>query len=351
MSLSVKFETRIDHLKYQEFLHSCPERLIYNTLEYIETLRLILKSEGPVFVVALRHGQIVGSMAFFVKETAIGSVANSLPYFGSHGDVLVRSDEASPDKVTAAILDAYIAFCHRERIGSVNIVGHLLGSHLSAVVPARGLSIWDQRIGQISTLPATTSVPEAMPAILAQCHQKTRNLVRKGLRAGFEIEISDKPGDWQLMQHHHKLGMDRIGGRSKSVEEFAALRSVLHPAGMCSLYVARHNGQFAGALLNLQYGDWIEYFTPVAVQEFRTDQVMSALIATAMSDACLEGRRFWNWGGTWTTQSGVHHFKQGWGAVDHPYYYFGKVFDNRLMTAEKAALIDQFPFFYVRPFS
>ena len=153
------------------------------------------------------------------------------------------------------------------------------------------------------------------------------------------------------MIEHHRLGMERIGGRAKSTAEFAALRCALAPRGMCRLHVARHKGAFAGALLNLYYRDWVEYFTPVAVDEYRAEQVMSALIATAMQDACLSGARIWNWGGTWPTQAGVYHFKKGWGAIDHPYVYYGAVLDERLAAASADSLREQFPFFYSRPFA
>ena len=76
---------------------------------------------------------------------------------------------------------------------------------------------------------------------------KNRNLIRKGLRQAFTIEISKANDDWENLERHHQIGMVRIGGRFKGRNEFSAIRSVLEAVGMCRLYVARRNGIFAGA--------------------------------------------------------------------------------------------------------
>src|SRR5262249_17659234 len=116
------------------------------------------------------------------------------------------------------------------------------------------------------------------------------------------------------------------------------------------LYVARDGETFAGALLNLYYRDWVEYFTPIAVEDFRKEQVLSALIAVAMTDAILEGRKYWNWGGTWPSQSGVYHFKRGWGAQERIYQYFGAVRSGSLASITMTAFSEEYPHYYLRPF-
>ncbi len=164
------------------------------------------------------------------------------------------------------------------------------------------------------------------------------------------MKVSNLESDWSELAKHHSTSMSRIGGIAKSFNQFLALKDTLSPNNMCRLYVAYRGAEFAGALLNLYYEEWVEYFAPVSVERFRGEQVMSALIATAMSDAILEGRRYWNWGGTWLTQSGVYHFKKGWGAKDHLYAYCGAVFDKELEKRQSSELLAAFPLFFVRPF-
>lgn len=336
---------------YNEFVHCCSGAMIYHTPSYLKALERILGARAPIILAARRQGIIVGAMPLFLLQTYYGSVVNSLPYYGSHGDILVAEKEKQPGVVSALMADALADFCAREKVGALNVVGHPLQSRMEAVAERVGVEIWDRRIGQMSLLQPTTDAEAALGAILSACHQKTRNLVRKSLRGNFEILISDADDDWANMIKHHQIGLERIGGRPKKPAEFAALREALRPYGMCRLYVARHKGEFAGALLNLYYRNWVEYFTPVAVSEFRSEQVLSAIIATAMRDASLEGARIWNWGGTRPNQKGVYHFKKGWGAIDHPYNYYGRVFDQGLAAASSEVLLSMFPFFYVRAFA
>ena len=229
------------------------------------------------------------------------------------------------------------------------MVAHPLSPQIDKVCAELDLTPWDRRIGQISSLSAWTSRSEAVEAILAACSQKTRNLVRKGLKQEFAIAPSDSDRDWADLATHHRIGMERIGGRPKSIDEFGALRATLIDGVQRRLYVARAGNTFAGALLCLHCKEWVEYFTPVAVEQFRSQQVLSALICEAMIDAAASGARFWNWGGTWHTQQGVYHFKAGWGAVDHEYVYYGRAADHVLDTPAEQ-LQANYPFFYARPF-
>jgi hypothetical protein len=337
--------------EYRLFVENCQASLIYHTPNYLRLLQTILQDAEPILLLAKREERIIGSFSAFMKESTAGTVLNSLPYYGSHGDILIADDEVDHAAVASFIADRLRDLCKGRSIGAVNIVTHPIASPTELIADRLHLTPWDWRIGQISELPAASSHEQAMASILAACGQKTRNLVRKGLRQTFEIEPSTADDDWHQLAEHHRNGMERIGGTAKSDREFAAIRSILEPQGLSRLYVARRRGAFAGALLNLHHGKWIEYFTPVASQDFRNEQVLSALIATAMCDAAVAGRSRWNWGGTWSSQAGVYHFKRGWGAKDHIYRYFGTVRDERLIKAAPRDLAASFPFFYVRPYA
>lgn len=335
---------------YADFVGSCSVSLLYHSPEYLQILATILTESELIILAASKGGRIIGTLAGFVRRSDEGTVLNSLPYFGSHGDVLVADTEVDQVAVVSAIALKLREFCRERSIGAINIVAHPLSPQIERFADLLDLKAWDHRIGQISRLPTASAHEVALEGVLKACHQKTRNLVRKGLRNGFSLEVSEADADWQSLMLHHRIGMQRIGGRPKDAREFAAIRAVLEPRGACRLYVARRDGAFAGGLLNLYCRDWVEYFAPVIVEEFRNEQVLSALIASSMCDAILADKRFWNWGGTWSTQASVHHFKKGWGAVDHVYHYWGAVNDPRLVAMEPSECSERYPFFYVRPF-
>jgi hypothetical protein len=350
MTITVAHLAETDLAEYGQFLERSADSLLYHQPEYISTIRAIARPCSLHLIGVRRNGKLVASLALIEKTAGDITIVNSLPYFGSHGDIVIADDEDQHEvsRAIAHFLKQDSAF---QAAAAVNIVAHPLRSWIETVAADLSLTAWDERIGQISSLPDAREADAALAAILAGCSQKTRNLVRKGLRQGFTITISDDPEDWDVMIHHHRTGMERIGGRAKTTAEFDAIRAGIPPGRMRQLFIARKDGEFAGGLLNLYYRDWVEYFTPVAVEKFRSDQVLSALICHAMVSACTAGLRHWNWGGTWTSQAGVYHFKKGWGAIDHRYRYFGVVRNERVCAAAPSALTQALPFFYARPFS
>jgi hypothetical protein len=171
--------------------------------------------------------------------------------------------------------------------------------------------------------------------------------VRKGLKSGFRIFRSDDEADWLALHRHHVEGMARIGGSHKPWSHLASLRRMFPTPHASQLYVAYIDGAFAGGLLLLLYRRWVEYFMPVAVEEHRNRQVISALIAKAMTDYAAEGFELWNWGGTWPSQLGVYHFKRGWGAEDSTYGYYGFARDGAFDGISSADLLKSYPLFYL----
>lgn len=334
--------------RYREFLRGCDDALIYTTPEWLSFLVRVTRCETPQFIVVSQDGSIAAALPVMTIQSRGIVVANSLPYFGSHGDALVPPCPDAEERLTT-LVDGIAGAIRSLRVGSINIVGHPLTPRLAGLTDRIGLRAWDRRVGQISSLSPAPNLETAIEEVLRACHQKTRNLVRKGLKSGFEIRHSTEISDWNQLALHHRLGMEKIGGRFKTPEQFEALRDTFEPSGMCRLYIAERDGRFAGGLLVLMFRDWVEYFTPVAVEEFRSEQVLSALIATAMAEASVGGARRWNWGGTWLTQSGVYHFKQGWGAQDHPYEYLGTVLDGAVQDLAGEEVRERFPFFYVKP--
>lgn len=335
--------------EYDNFVQTCDHSLIYNSPRYLNAISKIVGS-APTVLVARRAGRIVGSIASFFQSDGRARILNSLPYFGSHGDILLSESENESSSVAESLAFEFSAMAKEKDVGSVNVVSHPISPVIFKFADAIGLQAWDMRIGQMTPLSSQKNREDAFAYILSRCTQKTRNLVKKGLRQGFKIRESCDRRDWDALIEAHTAGMRRIGGTPKTPMEFEAFRDTLHPSGCCRLYTAEKEGVFAGALLLLQHMGTVEYFTPAVLEAFRSEQALSAIIAHAMCDSILRGATLWNWGGTWSSQAGVYHFKQGWGAVDKPYTYWGRISDPILAGRAANALREEFRYFYVRPF-
>jgi lipid II:glycine glycyltransferase (peptidoglycan interpeptide bridge formation enzyme) len=205
----------------------------------------------------------------------------------------------------------------------------------------------EERVGQVTFLePGQTNTEQ----VFAAFHQKTRNAARKALKSGFTIKRERLADTVEGLQRTHAENLKQIGGRAKPLDVFAKLDGALGPTST-SCYVAAKNGRAAAYLLLLYSGDTVEYFTPAIVDEFRSEQPLTALIVEAMTDAAASGYRRWNWGGTWFSQEGVYRFKSRFGARDFPYRYQVGVRDMGLLRESKEHLAAAFPYFFVVPYS
>jgi len=175
--------------------------------------------------------------------------------------------------------------------------------------------------------------------------------VRKALKQGFQLVISDEEWAWQFLHKTHTENLRSIGGIPKPWEHFAAIRQNI-PWEWRNIFVALLDGKPVAALLMLYFNQTAEYVTPVIMQEHRSSQPLSFLIWHAMLHATANGFRWWNWGGTWDSQKSLHHFKAGWGAEDYPYSYFIslKPASLVLMKSDLNDLRSAFPYYYLLPF-
>lgn len=330
---AVRWMTADDAPRYRAHVDASPEALVYATPEFRAFLHDVAGGE-PGCLVAERDGEIVGSLPLFTTEVeGVGAIVNSQPWYGSHGGcTLLDPDD---DSIRLALLDAYRG--HLAEIDAVFATMVLTPYEERRIAQYRDNldpDVLDERVGQINLLPRPEHGGESAPGgqvqariddienalMMTAYQQKTRNLVRKSLRQGFERTTADDDEAWRFLHEVHTENMTAIGGRIKPWEHLEALRRRI-PAEERSLSIAWLDGEPVAALLLLHHGTMTEYFIPVARQSHRKKQPLSFLIHLAMIDAVVRGDTRWNWGGTWPSQHSLHHFKRGWGATDHRYSY------------------------------
>ena len=78
---------------------------------------------------------------------------------------------------------------------------------------------------------------------------------------------------------------------------------------------------------------------------------MAALLIQSMTEAANLGYKWWNWGGTWPTQTGVYRFKKKWGAEEGRYDYHIHINNSEIMRASSDELLKAYPNFYTIPFN
>jgi hypothetical protein len=326
-------------------------QLIYPYPEFIAFLERATGGDATV-ILAEDAGKTVGALVYLTRDhPGVGRVLNSLPWYGSHGSCVVDATQPDGDAVRRALLLAFRkASDEADVLSSTMILSHREQNVRPLYERAIEPTATDIRLGQITRLP--TDIGPDKKALLAVFEQKTRNLVRKSLKQGFEERVTDDPEAWDFLHRIHTQNIEALGGAAKPRFHFEALRAAL-PASMRRLSLAMDGGTPVAALLLLYGGRTVEYVTPAIEVGARPRQPLSFLIWNGMRDAVARGFSAWNWGGTWMGQPSLRHFKAGFGAEDQYYSYLVRASPKGLaeLRRQRSQLGALFPYFYTYPFA
>lgn len=328
-----------ESVEVDDFLRRIGNRLMYYSSVYSEFLADSLPNLQITVLKVRRGNELWGIFPVAICRKRVGTVINSLPFFGSHGGPLSFGDIG----VQVELMEKFSDLVQEIRPLSATIVENPFELLHEDSVAASGLQIVDDRIGQLTSLPVEAD--DVKSAVMGMLHGKTRNAVRKGLKLPLEFCESTDDLTWSWMQRVHQESILELGGIPKSNKVFQNLRSAFNE--QAQLNVAILNGQPIAGVVSVRYGNSVEYFTPVAEPVHRDTQALSALIYHLMCKFTLEGCDLWNWGGTWRSQEGVYRFKSRWGAQDHPYRYLNRVFDDKILSLSPAERSEHFPNFYL----
>jgi hypothetical protein len=339
---------------YSELIMSCPSAMLYHSLDYRRFLIDFLPSNAEdLYLLAFENGQLAGALPTFLIDGPLGVALNSLPFFGSHGSLLL-SQNANPE-TASFLVNSLNDLCISRSIAFATVIDTPLVANEEHFHRALGFQYHDQRIGQITTLPQEKEVERINESLLGLYHQKTRNIVRKALRSGLVFGYDQSPHALDVLHNLHEINIKGIGGIAKPKKFFETIARQFQADQDYRIYIARtEDGEVVCALLLLYFKDTVEYFVPATAEAWRSAQPLSALIHIAMRDAVLErSAKTWNWGGTWLTQNGVYHFKSRWGATDHPYRYYTRVSpdERRLHGVSRYSMLQGYPWFYTVPFA
>ena len=327
-----------DDAAYAEFLAGAQAATLWHTPAWRDVLIACTGAE-PRYLLARRGGAVVGAMAAMAREGPFGRIVNSLPFFGSHGDILT-SEYAAGDAIEQSF---------RAAIGGASAASATIIENPFAARAKAGrwgdAPLTDERISQWTPLDPGMNGADLLALIDGSARRNIRRAESEGVRVAVEN------GAVGFLADCHAANMAEIGGRQKPQAFFDALGPILKPDVDFRIYVARHGGPPVAALLVLYFKGFAEYVTPATIAGARDLQPTAGILFRAMLDAAEEGRRIWNWGGTWTTQEGVYRFKRKWGAEERRYSYRIYLKEGRLLDQTPDVLSAAYPWFFVAPYA
>lgn len=348
-------EIRIDILSknneshYEAFLKENKYSLLYHSIKYREFLKKILAPCEDIYLIATNNNKIIGVLPLFIcRLDDNSSIINSLPFYGSHGGVLVSEYIEDAQVVVELLLDELLTIAGKENCISLNIIDSPFLPMGSFYEKKLKVEPSDYRVSQVTNLEINVNY-SLDDELMEKFHSKTRNMVRKSKKYGFNVTLDNTYEGFKTICYFHSENMKAIGGNAKPLSVFRGIYEIFDPEEDYNVYVAKKNNEFAAGLLIFYYKEYCEYFTPVINQKYRSEQPLSLLIFTAMKEAYKRGVKYWNWGGTWSShQEGVYLFKKRWGADEMTYNYYTKI----LAPEALKKVVDIYPqscnFFYLK---
>ena len=157
------------YAEYDQFLSRNKHALVYYSSSFKSVLEDCLSAESYYLIVE-DNGCIIVVLPIFFVTGGYGCIANSLPFFGSHGSPIVDAEYSFED-VSKMFLDEADRVC-RERQCIVHTMSVSPFSEKNEFYESCGFNVVDDRISQILTL----TDPDVL---IKNMHQKLRNGLRK----------------------------------------------------------------------------------------------------------------------------------------------------------------------------
>jgi hypothetical protein len=337
---------------YRRLVLDAEEGMLFHSLEWRELLDRMLDSARPRYLLAVEDDAVLGVLPTLVhKNDRFGNVLNSLPFFGSHGGAVVRSDlPPSKRRTVKATLLSYLQSTLVEEEDCVlsTVITTPFETDHDVYEQELSSEFRDYRIGQIKEF-----TDESHDDLLYDIEKRCRTAIRKANKAGVTVRKSDDvSAHMEQLREGHFEHMESIDGYAKPSSFFEEVPRVFERNSEFDLYVAEYEDQTVCLVLLCYFGDFVEYLLPVTDPEYRSKYPTNLLIYEAMRDAIDRGFRYWNFGGTWVSQGGVYRFKRSFEPDDIEYDYHVSVHGDvdPILTSSPAELRHEYEYCYVVPF-
>ncbi len=329
---------------YETYVANHSQSMLPHSWRWLEMIQLNTGS-SPKAIVVWDTDRIAGTLPFFIsQDKGHGCVLNSLPFFGSQSGIL--ADPGHLEDIFSLILP------HLDQAAKdYNCVASTIIASMVDQNAVHYRTIWkptfeDERVGQMVDMP---SDPEALMQDIFV--GKRRNNIRNAQRKGVIVNegVNETSLGWLRQKHEEVIGFK--GGIVKPIAFFDWCFEAAQDSSFCKFYFASVDDRLAAGMIIFYYKNYVEYCLPVIDHQYSSYNPLALLIYEGMVDAVKNGKRFWNFGGTWLSQTNLYRFKKEFGADDYPYSYFTKVYDERILTLFPQTLLKAFPYYFVVPFS
>lgn len=293
----------------------------------------------PVYLGARANGELVGLLPAFARDSAVGKVYSSLPYFGPNAGVLCSGRELRAE-IHTALLGALLRRAEQGKALSCSVYTPLLLEEFDLYDAVMPQAIIVKKFTQYLDLRAAT------------WDKKIEYDLRRAERMGVEISKNIAPGRLQAFYAIYEQNCRDHGVPLKPKKCVEFLVGEALTGKHTDIYFAFYEGQMIGGLLMIWSPLAASYYIPCTLAGAKTLQPGTLLIDRAVQDARARGIQVWNWESSPSRQSGVYRFKDKWGSLEGHYRIYVQIFRVRETFRQlgRDGILRHFPFYFVYPF-
>ena len=322
----------LDHL-----CRDSPSVLGYHYPFYRDML-VKLQVGKPLYLGVRSNGSLLGILPVFSRQSDIGVVYNSLPFFGPNGGVLCHGGP-SRQEIHQALLANLLDRVRREKALSCSLYTPFLFGEFR----------WYEHFQPDACVHRTTLYTDLTNV---DWNSGIKYDLRRARRLGVEISSEVTPGRLAAFYDiYWKTCLDRgIPVKPRASLEFLAGPELLDQR--TRIYFALSRDEVIAGLLVVFSRATASYYIPCTRDDFRTLQPGTLLVDRAVSDMRSSGLRFWNWEASPDRESGVYSYKKKWNSIESSYrvYIWCPCGTEALKGIGKDRFRTSFPAFYVYPY-
>ena len=285
-----------DVQRWDDFVASCPDASFFHRAGWRTIMEQVF-GHTAYFLYVERDGMIEGVLPLaHMKSLLFGNRLSALP-FCVYGGVAANTDAArqalfgEAESLAEKLGVASIEFKHERR------------QHTG----------WPVKDDLYFTF--RKEMAEGDDAIMQAIPRKQRAMVRKGIKAGLELEISD---DAALVYALYAESVRNLGTPVFSRKLFPALAEVFGDA--CEMAVVKHEGRPVAGVLSFYFRDQVLPYYAGSIPQARALKAHDFMYWKLMCHARARGAKRFDFGRS-KVGTGPFSFKKNWGFEPQPLHY------------------------------
>jgi FemAB-related protein (PEP-CTERM system-associated) len=275
--------------RWDQFVEQHPHGSPFHTMAWMRSIQATFGFR-PYYSLLLNNGEIAGIFPLFLVASRIRAKALISTPFAVYGGVLADSEAA-------------IAAAREYVLG--------LGAALGVDYIELRNRHESQGIG-LTPVPRyvtfTQELTDDEDGLLNMIPRKTRAVVRKSLKSGFETRQSS---DFAAFQDLYSSNLRRLGTPSFPARHFENL--IRYFGERVNVREVLHNGQVAAAVFSFQFREQVLPYYGAADGRFNAQGASTYMYFDQMRCAAAQGFRVFDFGRSKKENSGSYDFKSHWG--------------------------------------